>query len=65
MAITPVWDYTDFIQLDEAGPCVICKEPTVWAELNFQCHLHPGPCDVALWEEYFEASRTPPEPLPD
>lgn len=50
-----IWDFSNYILMFTPDACVICGEPTCWIELSFEAPLHPGPCDVAMWEGYFAA----------
>lgn len=45
--------------LDLYLPCVICKEPTRYQEINFGCRVCPSECVCVVWARYLEIVGEP------
>jgi hypothetical protein len=52
----PWWEYDDLVVLPTIGACAVCHTDTRFAELNFQCRMHPGECTDKMWIEYNRAN---------
>lgn len=46
-----------FIAADALGPCLMCGGLTVFVDVNFECHLHPGECERSMVAGWRAAER--------
>lgn len=45
-----------FILSRTLRPCFICGEPTIFIEMDYECPLHPGPCEREMDRQFWKAS---------
>ena len=41
-----------FLWTPETQPCMKCRKPTTWIDIDFEGPLHPGACSQTMWDDY-------------